>query len=203
MSSFLITFIIQDWGCIVLGYLGYLTNLSMFAWMTVMCVDMSWTFYKEQLYRGTQTKKLFIYCVIGFGLPSLMTIFACICQVFIIRCLILILIKTSIIFLTIFYLQAFVNENSDFNPEIGVKICFVDTIGQKQLVFFHLPVFLTLLINFVGFIFTLRILLKSNNENRTRSKSVGVSNMKESIGEKCPSFFTNLDLDETLKKDLV
>ena len=84
MSSFLITFTIQDWGCIVLGYLGYLTNLSMFAWMTVMCVDMSWTFYKEQLYRGTQTRKLFLYCVIGFGLPSLMTIFACICQVFII-----------------------------------------------------------------------------------------------------------------------
>ena len=71
----------QDWDCIVLGYLGYLTNLSMFAWMTVMCVDMSWTFYKEQLYRGTQTRKFFIYCVIGFGLPSLMTIFASICQV--------------------------------------------------------------------------------------------------------------------------
>ena len=45
--------------------------------------------------------------------------------------------------------------------------------------------------------------MKSNNENRTRSKSIGVSDMKESIGEKCPSFFTNLDLDETLKKDLV
>ena len=79
----------------------------------------------------------------------------------------------------------------------------MDTNGQKQLVFFHLPVFLTLLINFVGFIFTLRILLKSNNENRTRSKSVGVSNSKKSVADICPSFFANLDLDENLKNDLV
>ena len=79
----------------------------------------------------------------------------------------------------------------------------MDTNGQKQLVFFHLPVFLTLLINFVGFIFTLRILLKSNNENRIRSKSVGVSNSKKSVADMCPSFFTNLDLDENLKNDLV
>ena len=79
----------------------------------------------------------------------------------------------------------------------------MDTNGQKQLVFFHLPVFLTLLINFVGFVFTLRILLKSNNENRTRSKSVGVSDMKKSVADICPSIFTNLDLDENLKNDLV
>ena len=78
----------------------------------------------------------------------------------------------------------------------------MDSNGQKQLIFFHLPVFLTLLLNFVGFIFTLRILLKSSNENRIRSKSVGVSNKKSPVGEKCPSFF-NLDLDENLKKDLV
>ena len=31
-------------GCTVLGYFGLFSNLSMFSWMTIMCLNMVWTF---------------------------------------------------------------------------------------------------------------------------------------------------------------
>ena len=67
--------------CVILGYYGYFTNLSMFSWMSVWCVDLSWTFYKVQLQTGSQNKRYLSYCLIGFGFPFLLTLLASILQV--------------------------------------------------------------------------------------------------------------------------
>lgn len=64
------------------------------------------------------------------------------------------------------------SEESDFNPSIGGttqtrRICFIDDSGAKQMIFFHLPVFILMVLNVVGFIFTL--LLVHQAKRRTRS----------------------------------
>lgn len=68
-------------GCTVLGYFGYFSNMAMFAWMSVMCFDLCWTFYKVQLPKGEHNKKFLVYCALGFGLPLLLTILLTILQV--------------------------------------------------------------------------------------------------------------------------
>ena len=68
-------------GCSLLGFFGYFSNLSMFAWMSVMCGDLCWTFYKVQLPTGSHTKKFLVYCSLGFGIPFLMTLLLLIIQV--------------------------------------------------------------------------------------------------------------------------
>ena len=65
-----------------LGKIGYLLNIIMFSWITVMCLDLSWTFYRPQLHQGIQVKKLTTYCFCGFGIPILLTTIAGLCQVF-------------------------------------------------------------------------------------------------------------------------
>ena len=70
----------DTWLCILGGYYGYLTILIMFAWMTVMCVDLFWTFFKSG-HEGYRNYRLVYYCLIGFGIPLIMTILAVIFQV--------------------------------------------------------------------------------------------------------------------------
>ena len=57
------------------------------------------------------------------------------------------------------------------NPSIGAGICFVSPVGNKQLIFFHLPVFLSLLTNLAGFIFTLSKVVRSRNIDRQSNPS--------------------------------
>ena len=66
----------------------------------------------------------------------------------------------------------FVDEYSDFNPAIGMSSCFIAATGYKQLIFFHLPVFVMLLGNVVGYIFTLVLVNKTQTRNRKTSAAV-------------------------------
>ena len=71
----------DTWPNIIAGYCGYFSMLTMFAWMTVMCLDLSWTVFKVKRFHGSQRRKFIFYCVIGFGLPLMMASLAAICQV--------------------------------------------------------------------------------------------------------------------------
>ena len=71
----------EDPGCVALGYYGYLANLLMFSWMTVMCLDLTWTFYQGRVIQGGQKRKVLLYFCTGNGIPILFTIFAGILQV--------------------------------------------------------------------------------------------------------------------------
>ena len=68
-------------GCVALGYFGSLANLLMFSWMTVMCLDLTWTFYMGKVIQGGQKKKVRLYFCTGNGVPIIFTIFAGILQV--------------------------------------------------------------------------------------------------------------------------
>ena len=76
----------HDPGCVALGYFGYLANLLMFAWMTIMCLDLTWTFYKGRVIQQVgQKKKVLLYFGAGNGIPIIFTMFAGILQVTVIK----------------------------------------------------------------------------------------------------------------------
>ena len=90
------------------------------------------------------------------------------------------------------------------NPSIGAGICFVSPVGNKQLIFFHLPVFLSLLTNLAGFIFTLSKVVRSRNIDRQSNPSR--SGDKDGDGENSKKFkLTEIfsKLDEQTKRDVV
>ena len=90
------------------------------------------------------------------------------------------------------------------NPSIGAGICFVSPVGNKQLIFFHLPVFLSLLTNLAGFIFTLVKVVRSRNIDRQSNRSR--SGNEDGDGENSKKFkFTEIlsKLDEQTKRDVV
>ena len=66
--------------CIVLGYFGYFTSLTMFSWMSVMCFNLVKTFIKLNLSQGSQ-KKFLIYFAFGIGFPLILSLTAGILQV--------------------------------------------------------------------------------------------------------------------------
>ena len=71
--------------------------------------------------------------------------------------------------------------------------------------FFHLPVFLSLLANLAGFIFTLRKVIATRTID-THSKRSRQGNEEEDGGEKSSNFRLThfcLKLDEKTKKDVV
>ena len=49
------------------------------------------------------------------------------------------------------------------------QICFIDDSGYKQLIFFHLPVFLLMILNVFGFLFTLILVNKARRRVRARA----------------------------------
>ena len=68
-------------GCIFLGYFGYFSTFTMFSWMTVMSMDLAWTFYKAKLHTKLHRRTIVLYSSMGFGAPLFLTVFAGICQV--------------------------------------------------------------------------------------------------------------------------
>ena len=134
-------------GCVVLGYFGYFSNLAMFSWMTVMCFDLGWTFLKARVPRDSSDSKKFLkYSAFGFGLPFFFSCLTALCQ-----------------------LSA--STESDFNPNIGLSACFIHEGGNRQLMFFFLPVFFLMIGNISGFAFTLRLMSKTQASVRKASIS--------------------------------
>ena len=122
--------------CKFLGYSGYFSALSMFTWMTVMCVDLYSTFRKAQLASNNPLSKYLVYLAFGWGIPAIMTI-------------------------VVFLLQIFLPKESSFNPGIGENFkhmsrmetdehgtgtkCFLTPSSEK--IWFYLPMLVILSIN--------------------------------------------------------
>ena len=120
-----------SFSCSVLGYFGVFFNLAMFTWMTLMCWDLARTLRRMRPPTSKQQwSKFLAYSSMGWGLPLLATVITGFCQVY-------------------------VSPASHFNPRIGVKQCFVESSGHRQLIFFHLPMFLIILINAGAFAFSI------------------------------------------------
>ena len=54
------------------------------------------------------------------------------------------------------------------NPNIGKEIAFVSARGEKQLVYFHLPVFLALVVNILCFVYTLSRVFKTQRSKNDK-----------------------------------
>ena len=89
------------------------------------------------------------------------------------------------------------------NPSIGAGICFVSPKGNKQLLFFHLPVFLSLLANLAGFIFTLTKVVRSRNMDKKSNRSRRGEEVKDNQNQKFKWKAQLAKLDEKTKKDVV
>eukprot|EP00092_Neocalanus_flemingeri_P019461 GFUD01021082.1.p1 GENE.GFUD01021082.1~~GFUD01021082.1.p1 ORF type:complete len:989 (+),score=143.59 GFUD01021082.1:2-2968(+) len=174
-------------GCIVLGYFGYFSNMAMFSWMTVMCFDLGWTFLKARVpHSSAESKKFLKYSAFGFGLPFLFSCFAALFQ-----------LSTS--------------SESGFNPNIGRhRICFIHDAGNRQLVFFFLPILLLMIGNVVGFVFTLHLMRKAQKAVRSASISRRKNSTKKEKQvslNKLPSKSNKLgigaNIDEVTKEQIV
>ena len=147
LSAFLITVyngsdILNELLCTIIGYFGYFSSISMFCWMTIMCFDLSYALlqdgYSPPSLSDPRTR-FASYSIFGWG---------------------------SGIFLTagLIVLQQTFSAESDFNPRIGNEICFISTEGNKLLYLFHLPIFITLLLNIS--IFVIIIIFLTNQKSK-------------------------------------
>ena len=115
--------------CTVIGYFGYFSHIAMFSWMTVMSVDLSWTFSRSETpRRSTNKSKLQLYSIFGWGLPTLVT-------------------------LALAIFQASLSPGVGMNPGIGTKKCFLSwETGSQPLYFYYIPVLLLMIANSANYI---------------------------------------------------
>ena len=129
--------------CTFIGYFGYFSHIAMFSWMTVMSVDLGWTFSRSETpRRSTDKSKLLLYSILAWGLPALLT-------------------------LTLAILQVSLPPGEGMNPGIGTKKCFLSwETGAQPLYFYYIPVLLLMIANSANYIimvaFIVRLKRKTN-----------------------------------------
>ena len=67
------------------------------------------------------------------------------------------------------------------NPSVGLEIPFVSARGGKQMIFFYVPVFIAMIINFACFIYTVATVFKTQRNNSMRTISIRYTNNKNII----------------------
>ena len=128
--------------CKIIGYFGYFSTMSMFSWMTIMCIDLSCVLKSEELQHHLSGKlRLRIYSVVGWGAGLLLA-------------------------LVLFILEQSVPEGSNLNPKIGKQTCFISGENDKLLYLFHLPILIMMLTNI--FFYTLILVNLCRAQKATR-----------------------------------
>ena len=121
----------SSWLCTPSGYVGYFSSLSMFFWMTIMCLDLCLTFSRTQVSNNSsETFKFFIYSLLCWGLPLTLTM----------------------LLLMLHYL---IPQDSFLYPAVGEDKCFLNGENFSEIIFFFVPMMTTMILNF--FIYTTMI----------------------------------------------
>ena len=130
--------------CAVVGHFGYFASLSMFFWMTIMCIDLCWTFSKtELLNRRTEKIKFSLYSIVGWGIPVALTGTLCVSQ---------------------YYL---LSPSSQINPRIGQEKCYFTENNISEIIWMFVPLSITMVINVGAFMFMIMKLVIAKWETRT------------------------------------
>ena len=142
VTSFLLTvfnFKLDDKNlCKFIGYFGYISSISMFSWMTIMCFDLSSTFIREEIPHPFNNKLRFVfYSIIGWG-------------------------SGLVLAMVLLLFEHFLPPDSDFNPAVGTQSCFISKKGKTFLYLFHFPILVMMIINISFFIIVLIFLIKTN-----------------------------------------
>ena len=117
--------------CIVLGYFGYFVSIAMFGWMTIICLDLSWTFCRFTIpRRGSDFSKFLSFSIIAWGLAALLTA-------------------------VVLCLDITLPDWSEWKPNMGMSSCFIEEVGNKRMIFFHIPILALVLINLILYLLTI------------------------------------------------
>ena len=150
-----------DLACKILGYLGYFLTMAMFAWMTVLSIDLAWTLNRSRsglpdlpLYLSSSASSFFLhfripgasssrarvlgYTSLAWGLSAVLT-------------LLLVIIDLDLLQLR--------ETLSLQQPRVGLHTCFVDP--ELHGVYLHYPVGGLLLLNALSFLGTFISLRRS------------------------------------------
>jgi hypothetical protein len=128
--------------CVILGYFGYFVSIAMFGWMTVICLDLSWTFCRSNIPRkGSDFSKFLSFSIIAWGLAALLTAI-------------------------VFYLDMTLPDWSEWKPNIGMSSCFIEEVGNKRMIFFHIPILVLMVINMILYMVTIYNLTKHSKQTR-------------------------------------
>ena len=130
--------------CKIFGYIGYFFALSMISWMTVMSLDLCWTFLRAQVpRRSSATIKFIIYSLAGWGLSLLLTLG-------------LVLVDTlepvSVQVPGLGYVTI-------TQPRVGEEKCFLS--DRSQGLYLHLPSLVLMLVNAILFLVTIITIYRS------------------------------------------
>ncbi|XP_066155954.1 G-protein coupled receptor Mth2-like [Euwallacea fornicatus] len=138
--------------CKIRGYLLIFFNISAFAWVNVMSLDIWWTFGTPKRTIGSaqkkkDLKKFFLYFIYGWGLPLFHSL--------------LILIFDTVKVLP-----------ESIQPHVGIFKCFLENRNYSRTIFFLIPQLTFQMINIGLFIKTIVYCIKVKNEIRKMNDSV-------------------------------
>ena len=134
--------------CVLIGYFGYFVSISMFCWMTVICLDLYWTFGRSLIpVEGFTTSKFFIFSLGSWGVAALFTAL-------------------------VFSADKLLPQDSELKPNVGAAECFIEAEGYKRMVFFHIPILVMMLINLVLYLSTVINLTNHNKQTACARQSI-------------------------------
>ena len=126
--------------CVIIGYFGYFVSISMFGWMTVICLDLCWTFCRSIRPGGdSEISKFISFSVGAWGLAAFLTAL-------------------------VFSADNLLPEGSDLKPNVGVGACFIEAEGNKRMVYFHIPILVLMVINMILYLVTVCNLSKHSKQ---------------------------------------
>ena len=129
--------------CTLLGYFGYFVSISMFCWMTVLCLDLCRTFCSTKLGEtGPPLSKFVLFSIFAWGLAAALTII-------------------------LLGLDLFLPASSGIKPNIGTSSCFIEDVGFKRLFLFHIPILVLMVINLILFLATIVNLTRHLRQTRS------------------------------------
>ncbi|KAG5871505.1 hypothetical protein JTB14_018184 [Gonioctena quinquepunctata] len=134
--------------CGILAYSIIFFFMVSFCWMNVMCIDM-WLAFRgmsgDSGRRGTEKKKMIIYCLYAWCAPA---------------------IHTGIVLL----INTFANKDLSFYPGIGDEKCFVKD-GWPIFMYFYFPMMLVMIVNLILFILTGMKIYRTKKESAVLNRS--------------------------------
>ena len=119
----------------------------MFCWMTVICLDLCWTFCLHSFRSGGDSVSRFLLFSAGaWGTAASFTAGLAAADMFL--------------------------PADDHNkPNVGLAECFIQAGGNKRIIFFHIPILVFMMINLILYLATVYKLCKHSNQTASVRKS--------------------------------
>ena len=133
--------------CVLLGYFGYFASISMFGWMTVICLDLCWTFCLHSFRSGGDSVSRFLLFSVGaWGTAAIFTA-------------------------GLAAADMLLPADNHHKPNVGLAECFIQAGGNKRMIFFHIPILVFMMINLILYLATVYNLCKHSNQTASVRQS--------------------------------